>query len=112
MKKIIALSTVLFFFFFVLMAQEETPNPNADKAYEKYQKQLDSHEQNMGNTAQNTYEAIDPWQEKKDDRIRRKEERRDFRRQLKLERARRPILMPRRRRFYSDPWRRPYPYLR
>lgn len=107
----LSLIFALIFLVFMLNGQEETPNPNAQKAYEKYEKQLDSHEQNMGNTVQNTYEARDPWQEKKDDRMERKEDRRDFRRQLRLERARRPVLIPQRRRFHNDPWRQPYPYV-
>ncbi|HKK89415.1 MAG TPA: hypothetical protein VJ917_11255 [Saprospiraceae bacterium] len=111
MKKIIAIILGLFLFSFYMTGQEETPNPNAQKSHEKYEKQLDSHEQNMGSTIQNTYEARDPWQEKKDARIDRKEDRRDFRRQLRLERARRPILIPQRRRFFNDPWRQPYPYV-
>jgi hypothetical protein len=111
MKKIIALMTALFFSACIMTAQEETPNPNAEQAYNKYKQQLDSHEHNMGSTVQKTYVARDPWQEKKDDRIERKEERRDFRRQLRLERARRPILVPRRRRFFNEPWYQPYPYV-
>lgn len=111
MKKILSLISALILVVLIVFGQEETPNPNAEKAYKKYEQQLDSHEQNMGSTVQNTYDAIDPWQEKKDARIERREERRDFRRQLRLERARRPVLIPPRRRFYNEPWYRPYPYV-
>ena len=111
MKKTVAFIPIIFIFVVFLNAQEETQNPNAQRAYQKYEKKLDSHERDMGNTVQNTYEARDPWQEKKDARAERREDRRDFRRQLRLERARRPILIPPRRRFFNNQWNQPHPYV-
>jgi hypothetical protein len=87
----------------------QTPNPRADEAYKKYEEKLDSHENNMGETVQNTYQARDPRQEKLDERQERREDRREFRQQLKLERARRPVFAPRRR-FMQDPWGYYSPY--
>lgn len=48
---------------------EADQNPNAQKAYEKYAKIADSYISKQGTTAQDTYVAIDPMEEK---RIRKK----------------------------------------
>ncbi len=84
---------ILIFSFLFLQAnlwgQQTEPsdqNPNYRRSLEKYQTIKDSLLQNMGETIQDTYKAIDPIQDKIDAR----EARRAFRRDLRLERARAP----------------------
>ena len=75
-------------------AQQSDQNPRAQQAYEAYKDQPNTdladtdHAATMGATIDNTYEAYDPIQIKEE----RRQERRNFRRQLRLERARRPII--------------------
>lgn len=83
-----------------LLAQvaENDQNPNYRASMEKYMNRKDTLLQNMGETVQQTYKAIDPIADRKEARLERQEERRQFRRALRLERARRPqIFAPRRR---------------
>jgi Spy/CpxP family protein refolding chaperone len=80
---------------FMLAQKLEHQNPNAQKSYQVYKNKLDTHEQSMGSTIDLTYEARDDMEEK----LRRKEDRRAFRRQLRLERVR-----SRRQRIIYDPY--------
>lgn len=105
MKKILIFSFTMMVFL-TAMAQEETPNANAQMAADKYEKRLSEHESTMGTTVHNTYEARDPRQEKIDERKDRREDKRELKRQLQLERARRSNFLDRRR----NPWVRTYPY--
>lgn len=41
-------------------------NPNHQKAYEQYATNEDDETNQLSTTVQNTYEAVDEWQEKKD----------------------------------------------
>jgi len=92
MMKAINLISLLFLLLpgFLLAQKQQDQNPRAQEAYQAYRQQLDTHERSMGTTVDLTYEAYDPLQEK----ARRKEERRDFRRQLRLERARNRFIYP------------------
>jgi hypothetical protein len=82
-------------FFGTAPAQNGDQNPRAALAYEAYKDQTGAeHAASMGATIDNTYEAYDPIQIKKQ----RRQDRIDFRRQLRLERARRPrFIIPNRR---------------
>lgn len=72
------------------LAQSSDQNPRAREAYQAYEGQADSlHAATMGATIDKTYEAYDPILIKQQ----RREDRREFRRQLRLERARRPVFM-------------------
>jgi hypothetical protein len=70
----------------LLFAQQKSTdqNPNAYESYQVYRQKLDGHEKTMSSTIDLTYQAYDPILEKKQKR----EDRRDFRRELRLERAR------------------------
>jgi len=67
-------------------------NPNASRSLERYLGGRDSLLRNQGETVQETYTAIQPWYDAWNARQQWKSERGAFRRQLRLERARRPIL--------------------
>ncbi len=83
-KQALTLVFTLSFFGFAL-AQASDQNPRAQKAYQEYAEQADStHAASLGATIDKTYEAYDPILIKKQ----RREDRREFRRQLRLERAR------------------------
>lgn len=59
-------SMVLFLFSLTLLAQEVSDqNPNYQKSYQKYVKVSDSYIKKQGTTAQQTYTAIDPMEEKR-----------------------------------------------
>lgn len=92
-KQLLALSFALAFGL-TLTAQSADQNPRAQLAYEAYQTENPTdHANTMGVTMDQTYEAYDPILIKEA----RRQERRDFRRQLRLERARRPqFIAPRR----------------
>lgn len=101
MKTIILSLLLLGFLPGLLLAQQNAndQNPNAHESYQAYRQKLDGHEKTMGNTIDLTYQAYDPILEKKQKRADRKE----FRRDLRLERARnRYNVIP------YDPYR-PYP---
>ena len=94
MKTIIFTALLTTCFFGMAMAQHSDQNPNAKVAYEAYKTETGAeHAASMGATIDNTYEAYDPILIKEQ----RKRERIEFRRQLRLERARRPqFVQPRR----------------
>lgn len=75
------------------MAQDSDQNPRAKLAYEAYEDKTDTkHAASLGATVDKTYQAYDPLLAKEQ----RKRERIEFRRQLRLERARRPrVVYPR-----------------
>jgi hypothetical protein len=98
--------TLIFIFLIAFLANANTfaqvaendQNPNYRSSMEKYMQRKDTLLQNMGETVQQTYKAIDPIADRREARLERKEDRRAFRRALRLERARRPqIINPRRR---------------
>jgi len=87
MRTIILTAVFASCLFGVAMAQHSDQNPNAKVAYEAYKTETGAeHAASMGATIDNTYEAYDPILIKEQ----RKRERIEFRRQLRLERARRP----------------------
>ena len=94
MKKQLLALTIALSFGLTLFAQSADQNPRAELAYEAYQTSNPAdHANTMGVTMDQTYKAYDPMQIK----LERRQERRDFRRQLRLERARRPqFVVPRR----------------
>jgi len=98
MKKQLLALTLTLALGLTLSAQSADQNPRAQLAHEKYQTEAPAdHANTMGVTIDQTYEAYDPILI----REARRQERRDFRRQLRLERARRPqVIVPRR------PWGR------
>ena len=99
MKKHILTLVLAFSLCGYLMAQASDQNPRAQEAYEVYAGQADNtHAASLGATVDNTYEAYDPILIKEQ----RREDRREFHRQLRLERARN-------RSFF---WGQPYGYYR
>lgn len=94
MKKQLLALTLALAFSLSLSAQSADQNPRAQLAYEAYQTEAPGeHASTMGVTMDQTYEAYDPILIKEA----RRQDRRDFRRQLRLERARRPqVIVPRR----------------
>lgn len=84
MKKII-ISLFIFGFIKTVSAQDLAPNqnPNFKTSLEKYLKVNDSLQEFMNTTVQQTYSAPD-WYEQ---RMKRREDRRNFRRQLRLTNA-------------------------
>lgn len=79
-------------------------NPNAAKSLERYSRMKDSLLIHQGETVQSTYEAIQPWFDAWEERQQWKGDRREFRRQLRLERARRPVFQQFRQPRGMNPW--------
>lgn len=93
MKTILLTAVFACFLMGATMAQNSDQNPRAQEAYEAYEGKVDAkHAATLGATVDKTYQAYDPILIKEQ----RKRERIEFRRQLRLERARRPrIVYPR-----------------
>ena len=93
MKTILLTAVFACFLIGTATAQHSDQNPRAQEAYEAYEGKVDAkHAASLGATVDKTYQAYDPILIKEQ----RKRERIEFRRQLRLERARRPrIINPR-----------------
>lgn len=101
------ITSLLFLFLpgFLLAQLKPDQNPRGEESYAKYRQQLNDHEQTMDATVDLTYEAYDPMVEK----ARLKQEKREFRQELKLERARSRRYNNQyyyRRPYYRDPYYR------
>jgi lipopolysaccharide export LptBFGC system permease protein LptF len=85
--KTLLLFTVLSLGSLALNAQNNLDqNPNYQKSMDYYMKQKDELQQTMNTTVQNTYKAFDWYQNKLD----KKQQRRDYRQQVRLTRASAP----------------------
>ncbi len=81
MKKYMLTLVLAFSLCGFVMAQASDQNPRAQEAYEVYAAQADNaHAASLGATVDNTYEAYDPILIKEQ----RRQERREFRRELRL----------------------------
>lgn len=98
MKTIIMIFAFAFSFSLTASAQvkekNSDQNPRAQQAYEKYRQDAprgvssEEHARSMGATVDSTYEAYDPILVKEQEKADRKQQRREFRQERKLERAR------------------------
>lgn len=67
-------------------------NPNYLRSMEKYMNRKDELLANQGETVQETYKAIQYWYDRQEAKQQWKIDRIEFRKQLRLERARRPVI--------------------
>jgi len=112
MKKLLLLHIVLGFFI-TINAQnssqlEEDQNPNYKTSLEKYVSVADQYTQQQGTTAQETYKAIDPLEEKRELRALRRQYRAQrpyWRHQRRLERIKNTQYYQ-----YNTPWNAGFQY--
>lgn len=69
MKKIIISLIALFVIAGFSYGQEADQNPNYKSSLDEYTQKLENSDDHMGTTVQDTYKAIDEWQDKKDAKI-------------------------------------------
>jgi hypothetical protein len=98
MKNILFTLALVLCFAATSFGQKSDQNPRAQEAYEQYRPQVQSHmpeephSATMGATVDKTYVADDPMEAKAQE----KRDRKEFRRELRMERARNRRMMPRR----------------
>jgi len=110
MKKIILISALFFSVALVSYSQDLAPdqNPNYAESRAKYMQMADSLTAYQSTTIQDTYKAIDYLADKAEAR----EERKAFRNQLRMERAKRNYSYYYGRGYYNQRWQSPYYYNR
>ncbi len=86
MKSLLLLTFLLFSSLIINAQDNPDQNPNYQKSMDYYMKQKDELQKTMNTTVQNTYKAFDWYQNKLD----KKQQRKDYRQQVRLTRASAP----------------------